>query len=677
MVTAAGPAAGQVLPPGGGGGVQDPGQPPPDGGGGGGGDPLDFLFGPDDPDEGEEPPPPGPVPRPPAPAAPGVTQPPPATAAEDALGALPAPVTFRGASGRRSLAGGWTYRPDPRDQGLRRGWQRRMPEGRQVTLPYSPNASRVSGSAGARSFAGSVGWYRREIEISRPGRHAIRFESVHHRATVFLDGRRIGGHTGAYLPFELRRTLSTGRHVLTVRVDWRDPKAMKRSGWHRAWFNYGGIHREVTIRRLGESDLGEPRIRTSLTTHAGRQVALVDISVRVRNLGAARTVAATGTLERDGQRIALEMPPVQLERGRSARVSRRLAVPDPVLWSPASPALYDLRLAVEGESGYQARVGLRQLRLRSGKPLLNGAPLFLRGASIHEEAPRRGDAMTPEDMDAIVARLVSLGANGTRAQHPLHPALLERLDAAGIMVWQGIGPFDSPGSWTSTTRKRQKRAHERVLTTLGEAQTHPSIFAWNLANEVAYNGRAGGQARYIDRAARALHARDPGRFVAVDVWGRRFPQRPGLLYRNIDAVGATNYIGWYEAPYASEAEIGRIIARRIEGMRAVFPRKALVATEFGAEANDRNRSDRHGGFEYQARLLAAHLRAYRTLPDVSGMLVWNLTDFPLAPNYAGGSIVSKVPRIRLTPGLNQKGLFTGAGSAKPSVEVVRAEFQAR
>jgi beta-galactosidase/beta-glucuronidase len=335
-----------------------------------------------------------------------------------------------------------------------------------------------------------------------------------------------------------------------------------------------------------------------------------------------------------------------------------------------------MRLRVAGESGYRAKIGLRQLELRGGQPHVNGVRVFLRGASIHEEALRRGDALRARDMNRIVGRLQAIGATATRAQHPLHPALLERLDAAGIFVWMGVGPFDSPGSWSSTTRVKQQRAFQRVMTTLREEQTHPSIFAWNLANEVAYNGKAGGQARYIDRAAAELHRRDPGRFTAVDVWGRRIPSVPGILYRNIDAIGATNYIGWYEAPRASESQVAEILQRRIAAMRAIFPDKALLATEFGAEANGRNPTSRHGGYSYQSRLLATHLRTYRSLEDVSGALVWNLSDFALAPNYAGGSIVSKVRNIRLTPGLNTKGLFDRRGRPKPSVDVVREAFAA-
>ncbi len=50
-----------------------------------------------------------------------------------------------------------------------------------------------------------------------------------------------------------------------------------------------------------------------------------------------------------------------------------------------------------------------------------------------------------------MGELKAIGANAARAQHPLDPALLERLDAAGILVWQGIGPVEGAGNWYSST----------------------------------------------------------------------------------------------------------------------------------------------------------------------------------------------------------------------------------
>jgi hypothetical protein len=326
---------------------------------------------------------------------------------------------------------------------------------------------------------------------------------------------------------------------------------------------------------------------------------------------------------------------------------------------------------VDGEAGWRSEVGLRELRFTGGRLLLNGRPLVLRGASLQEDAPGRGDALTPDDMDAIVRRLRAIGANATRSQHPLNPALLERLDAAGILVWQGIGPVDAPGAWTATTPALRRQGLRRVRLNVVQARAHPSVLAWNLANEAANNGHAGGQAAYIDSAAQLVHRLDPGRPVAVDVWGTHMPRRAGFMYRNVDAIGGTNYEGWYQDLHASPATVDARIADWLGRLRAAFPGKVLAVTEFGAEANTRNPTSGPGGLDFQADLIARHIRIYRAQPWLSGMLVWNLQDFALSPSFAGGSVRRHAPNIALVRGINQKGLFTYRGRAKPAAAVVR------
>jgi hypothetical protein len=141
------------------------------------------------------------------------------------------------------LSGPWTVRIDPAARGAARGFQAGAFRGRSVSIPYVANATGFTGHHGLVSFRGSVAWFRKRFSVPGDGPYVLRFESVHHKATVWLDGRLMRRHVGAYLPFEVRSTLAAGRrHTLVVRADWRDPNAMKRVGWHRSWFNFGGIN---------------------------------------------------------------------------------------------------------------------------------------------------------------------------------------------------------------------------------------------------------------------------------------------------------------------------------------------------------------------------------------------------------------------------------------------------
>jgi hypothetical protein len=202
--------------------------------------------------------------------------------------------------------------------------------------------------------------------------------------------------------------------------------------------------------------------------------------------------------------------------------------------------------------------------------------------------------------------------------------------------------------------------------------------AWNLGNEVARNGHTGGQARYIDTAAQMLHELDPGRPVAVDVWGSALPAgSSGLLYRNLDVIGVTLYEGWYQRPGEPAAEIGRHLRRRLAQVHRVFGGRPLVVTEFGAEGNRLNPSARPGGEAYQARVLERNIRSFNADRALDGWLVWAIQDFAVIPTFQGGSIRRTLPGLRLVRGINQKGLFTYEGAAKASVAVVRRVATAR
>jgi len=585
-------------------------------------------------------------------------------------------LVFEGPAGRLPLTE-WILRTDPADRGAGLGWEQGAFTGSRVTVPNVVRPAPYSGRAGERNYEGSVAWYRTNFETPGAGVFALAFESANFRATVFIDGHRLGTHEGPFLPFEVRSTLAAGVHTVVVRLDWRDPARQALEGFHRTWFNWGGLDGEVTVRRVGESELSRPTIQTTLAPSAGGPPqAIVNVSVLVRNNGPQRALQPRGSLSRPGQTLALSFPVMTLAHGQSAVATASVRVAEPALWSPAGPNLYDLQLAVPGESGYTARVGLRQLSWQAGMLFLNGRRLRLHGVSIQEDVPGHGDALTPADQDGIVAELKALGANALRAQHPLDPALLERLDAAGLLVWQGLGPVEGAGSWLSRTPRLRAAAEAQAHVAATAAMLHPSIFSWNVLNEVARNGQGGSEVSYVQNLARWLHRTDPGRMVAVDVWGRDPPARAGAIYGSVDAVAETDYSGWYESPRDTTGQLTALIRRRLAAMERTFAGKVLVISEFGAESNALNPAPGPGSYAFQASLLRTHIEAYAADPRLSAMLVWVLRDYPLTPTFKGGSISSVLPRLRLIEGLNQKGLYTYAGRPKPAVGVVAALFRA-
>ncbi len=585
-------------------------------------------------------------------------------------------LIFEGPGGRVALTQ-WTLRKDPADRGGGLGWKRGTFGGTTVAVPNVVNPAPYSGRAGGRNYQGSVAWYRTSFQAPSAGQYALSFQSANYRAEVFVDGHLLGAHHGSYLPFELRTALVAGAHAIVVRVDWRNPGRQSKEGFHRTWFNWGGLDGEVDVRPLGASELSKPTIQTTLTpTASDASEATVKIGVQVHNSGPERTITPEGSLVRDAQTVPLSFAPLTLAHGQTATATTTAVIGEPALWSPVSPSLYQLQLAVGTESSYSARVGLRQITWHDGKVFLNGTRLLLHGASIQEDASGHGDALTPADQDGIVGELKAIGANAVRAQHPLDPALLERLDAAGLLVWQGIGPVEGAGNWYSSTPRLLKEAEQQAQTAATAGALHPSIFAWNLVDEVAGNGRDGAEVAYVRSMTRWLHGHDPTRLVAVDVWGRHPPEDAGALYSEVDAVAETDYSGWYESPLESHAELIAAMRTRLRAMERTFAGKVLVISEFGGESNTRNAPGSPGSYAFQSRLLQAHIETYAADPHLTAMLVWVLRDYPLTPSFQGGSIRHVLPHLKLIEGLNQKGLFTYSGKAKPAVAAVAKLFGA-
>ncbi|MDX6678826.1 MAG: beta-galactosidase, partial [Solirubrobacteraceae bacterium] len=502
--------------------------------------------------------------------------------------------------------------------------------------------------------------------------------SVHHRATVWIDGIRVCEHTGAYEPFACSAQLDAGLHSVTLRADWRSPARQRREGYDRAWWSWGGIAWPVSAAPVEDGALRLAGVQTTLADGAAR----VDVRVDVRDAresGEPALVTVGGTLTAPGGGAqTVTFAPVLLAPGERRRIETQVVVAQPALWGPGHPALYDLALAARapGQASAPLRqaVGLRELRRDGRRLLLNGRPLRLAGAGLPPDAEGRGDALTAADQERIVAELRAIGANSVRSQLPLSDEMLTRLDAAGILVWQQIGPFDKAGRFWAQTSRRRALAVARALRTADREAAHPSVLAWNLVNEVSGQGHPRGQARYVDSLARRLHGRTPGIFVVADIWGTHLPRRAGLLYSDLDAVGLTEYIGNAEGAGAPVRELDARVRTMLRRVREALPAKPLVITEFGANANGRNRAGRPGSLLYQSRLLTRRIGFYARRDDIAGMLIWVLRDYAVAPGFRGGTLRAKVPGLVLSGPFNEKGLFRYDGSAKPAVAAVRRAF---
>jgi hypothetical protein len=593
---------------------------------------------------------------------------------------MPSPGTAQqnqtpAAARHQALIGAWTYRADPHNVGVRRGWPARPPEMTPVEVPNVANASPLRGAAGRRAYEGTIGWWRGLLGVKPAGRYEVRFGSVHHHATVWIDGSQICEHTGAYEPFACQAQLGEGLHSVMVRADWRSPARQALHGFDRAWWSWGGLAWPVTAAPVDDVALRLVGVHTRLRGDAARVTLTLDAR-DTRTSGTAAAVTVEGTLD-DGANAAVPVrfAPVLLAPGDRRRIKTSFVVRQPNLWAPGNPARYELALSGGPRTTELRRlVGLRELRRSGRRLLLNGRPLRLVGAGLPADAEDHGDALTATDQDRIIRLLRTIGANVVRSQMPLPDELLTRLDAAGIFVWQQIGPFDKAGKFWAQTPRRRKLATARALRTVDREAAHPSILAWNLVNEASGQGHPRGQATYVDSLARRLHERTPGIFVAADIWGTHLPRTGGLLYRNLDAIGLTEYIGNAQGAGAPVRELDERVRVMLTRVRRALPDKPLVITEFGANGNARNPAGRPGSLLYQSRLLTRRIGYYARRDDIVGMLIWVLREYAVSPGFRGGSLRTALPGVRLSEAFNEKGLYRFDGSAKPAVRAVRRAF---
>jgi beta-glucuronidase len=549
-----------------------------------------------------------------------------------------------GPTGRYLLDGGW----EARRAGSAR-WS-------AASVPDAFNARDLT----ARGFRGGVWFYRDRFVApaadAATTAWALRFEAVNRKATVWLNGRRLGAHDGAYAPFELaaRGALRPGAvNTLLVKVDGRQSRGtLPPSSRPRGWWNFAGILREVYLRRLTGFDVTQLAVDAAPGTPA-------TIAATVRNTGpaAADLTWSVDVSGPDGFTTTVGGDAGVVAPGASVPVRGSFAIPAPLPWGPGHPSLYDATLRVPGGQVRETHFGVRSWGVVDGRAQLNGQPLALRGASFHEDSARHGAALTPADRAALVAGLQSIGATLTRAHYPPHPALLEAFDRLGIVVWEQVPVWRLTGAQLAGPLGDQALALLR--TTVERDRSHASVMAWSVENETQAGGA--GERSYVRRAAALVRALDPTRLVAADA---SLSPLDGIspALDGLDAIGLNEYVGWYGGtlPGTLRSLLGAV------GRRFAHP--ALFVTETGAEANRSGSARTKGTYAFQRRFLARTFDVLDADPRLSGALVWALRDFPVRPRWTGGN-------PRPSPPLNAKGLYRRDGRAKPAAAAVARRFR--
>ena len=596
------------------------------------------------------------------------------------------PLIYEGQASRQLLGGTWYFRQDDLFVGDAERWyaQRDLIGWSEIGVPHNWNATDTTLNKS------SVGWYRKEFTLPRSPKGAkhfwkVRFEGSNYRTKVWLNGKVIGGFTG-YFPFEADLDgLRKGRNTLVVKVSslrsktdlthWR-PAAYNGFGTG-GWWNFGGLLREVYVRRIDTIDVEEVHVLPRLPKVGG--AAKVELRAKLRNMTNRDEDVSLGFTV-DGKRFSLPAETVAANGTRELRT--RFTIDKPRLWQPGAPKLYGMTVGAlvdeKRVGAYRLRFGVRKLAVRRGGVLLlNGKRLSLRGASIHEDDATEGGALSQGTRNLLVSRLRDLGATATRSHYPLHPAFLEAFDRYGIMVWTDVPVYQLPNTFFEQAGVRFAAARAATLT-VRHNLNNVSVMTWALANEPAGNRSelgaiGGGLETYLRETSEAVRELDDTRLVAIDRQSRlgELPTYPA--YRYLDALGVNEYFGWYDS-YKADLVRGPATVEELgpylDQVHAANPNLPLVVTEFGAEANRSGPVEQPGSFEFQSKFAVDHLRVHASKPYVAGSIYWALRDFRVDPTWLGGA-----PRDWGTPPWHNKSLIDETNARKPGYKELRKRFR--
>jgi beta-glucuronidase len=373
----------------------------------------------------------------------------------------------------------------------------------------------------------------------------------------------------------------------------------------------------------------------------------------------------------DGTTTRSTVPVAPMRGARSRVVTGRFAVVGPpALWEPSSPQLYEaeIRLRSGGrvEQREATRIGLRKVAVENGHLMLNGKRVRMYGASIQEDFPGHGAALTPADNDEIVAELRQLGANATRAHYPLNEDLLSKFDSAGILVWNEAPIYHQNRELNRPAGRRA--ALDTVRGTILATRNHASVVVNSVANEpVSAPDSYPGSRLWLRQAAKLARHLDPSRPVAVDILS--YPNVPyQKTYTAFDALGINNYFGWYVGKPSHPTGNFLDLEPYLQKMHRRYPKQAMVMTEFGAEATRSGAPEEKGTYEFQTDYLNRTLDVVARNDFMDGAVYWTLREFAVKPDWLGGLDPAADPA---PDAIHNKALIAYDGTLKPAFDSFR------
>ena len=335
-----------------------------------------------------------------------------------------------------------------------------VPHDWSIELPFDPQ---MGGSAGY--LAGGQGIYVKNFILPasvKNRRLSITFDGVYHRATVWLNGHRLGHHVYGYTGFSFDITPYInikGENRLVVHVDREEQSR---------WYTGSGIYRHVWLTATGATRVKENGIFVIAKTDG-------NVEVNTELAGGEGKISHT-IYDNKGKKVA-------------SSSSSKLMVNNPQLWSCDSPVMYTLVTTVKDAKGrvsdeVSTPFGFRDIRFDANTGFwLNGKNMKLKGMCLHQDAGSLGVAVPDEVWLRRLKALKEIGCNAIRCSHnPPSSEFLTICDTLGLLVLDEA--FDK---WKSGYYEPfyDENAHGDIADMVLRDRNHPSVIVWSIGNEVS------------------------------------------------------------------------------------------------------------------------------------------------------------------------------------------------
>ncbi|MGZ8411548.1 MAG: chitobiase/beta-hexosaminidase C-terminal domain-containing protein [Gemmatirosa sp.] len=350
----------------------------------------------------------------------------------------------------------------------------------QILVPFAPE-SRLSGVGRHADHVAYRRAFQRPAGMQEGERLLLHVGACDWHCTLYVNGRQVADHTGGYDAFSVDVTdalTSAAEQELVIAVydptdKFGQPRGKQVSKAEGIWYTpVTGIWQSVWLEPVPTASIEKLRLTP-------------DVDAGVLRLVVSGRAAA-------GQRVeAVARAGAQVVGRAEGTVGGelRVAVPDPRLWGPDDPFLYDLQVVLRDAGGRAvdsvgSYFGMRKIALVTDSAghrriALNGRPVFQLGPLDQGWWP---DGLYTAPSDAAlrfdVEQTKALGFNMTRKHIKVEPARwYYHADRLGLPVWQ-----DMPSGWNDTPESRQHFERELRLM-LDDLHNHPSIVLWVPFNE--------------------------------------------------------------------------------------------------------------------------------------------------------------------------------------------------